>query len=135
MTSASVEGKTPIIVTGDDEFDDYNLLKKEMKRLTFPFDDVVIYTRGKKGWSYEYGRPTGPEFLIERWVTKRLGLLCVVHPDPKIKRSKREDAQLEELLGSANRIIVFWNGYDSNTEQIIQQAKWKDMKVKVIRYE
>lgn len=134
MATASLEGKVPIIVTGDDDFDDYKLMAKVLRKLTFPFDDVAIFTRGRTGWSYEHGRCQGAEFWATYWVTKRLGLLCVVHPDPKVKKSKRDDAQLVELLESAKRIVVFWDGYNEETENIIKKAKWMDLKVKVINY-
>jgi hypothetical protein len=135
MAIVTDEGKTRLIVTGSDSFDDYGFMKRILIRLTFYFDDVVICTRAFKYWHGYRGEWTGAEFLAEKWAHSRKYLVARFHPDPKLKAGKAEASRDQEILDYAERAIVFLDKRgDLPTKRFIRLARRNGLKVKVIRF-
>jgi hypothetical protein len=135
MAIVTDEGKTRLIVTGDDTFNDRKLMRKKLQKLTFSFEGTVVCVRGLKDWDPASGKWIGAEELAQEWAHKRKHLVMIFWPDPKVKKKKQARMRDKEILDYATHCVVFWDGYNESTEEFIKQAKKKGLKVKVVKYD
>lgn len=117
-----------IIVGGTRTFSDFRMLSDRLDGWTAEYDKVVVVTGAC---------PTGADALAERWAFEnRFGVLRF-HPDwEKHGKSAGPMRTLEMLKDSgATRAYVFWDGKSPGSKYLIEQARKRGLKVRVVRYD
>lgn len=81
------------------------------------------------------GKGVGAELLATRWAML-MGHSTDYFPRAGVTR-KFLYRQLKQMLRAADEVIVFWDGFDKETKEIIRVAKkiFEDDCIHVIRYE
>ena len=116
--------KYKVIIAGGRDFDDYNLLKNVCNEL-FKKKSRFIIVSGKARGADNLGERFAKENEIEvkefpaNWglYGKRAGFL-----------------RNEQMAEYANYLVAFWDGKSKGTKHMINLAKKKGLKVKVVRY-
>lgn len=113
-----------IIVCGSRTFDDYALLSKMMNGLTRKFKEMVIVS----------GAAKGADALGERWAFSRMITVKRFHPDWETYGKGAYSRRNQEMIDYADRLVAFHDGESPGTKQMIELARKKHMKCKVILY-
>lgn len=113
-----------VIVAGTRSFDDYELLRAKMDRLTSRQRDVEIVS----------GTARGADQLGERYAAER-GLPIKRFPADWNTYGKsagyRRNAEMAEYADAA---VVFWDGKSKGSKHMIDLARAKGLEVRVIIY-
>lgn len=129
-----------IAVTGDEEFDRPRLLTTTLNKFGH---DFIVHTRGhanvtRKKKVYHEGKKktkgVGAELLANRWAVL-MGHGTFTHGRKGVTR-KFLYRQLKRMFRASDEVIIFWNGFDRETKEIIRVAKkiFEDECIHVIRY-
>lgn len=115
-----------VVICGSREFDDYELLKKELiKFFDNDFSDITIIS----------GTAKGADSLGERFASEYNLPVQKFKPDwdkhGKSAGFKRND----EMVKIADVVVAFWNCKSKGTKHTINQANTKGIVVKIIKYE
>jgi len=110
-----------VIIAGSRDFDDYELMKKSLKGMTFITEVVNGGARGAD--------TLGGQFGIDN------GMVVKLFPAQWEKYGKKaghiRNTQMAEY---ADMLIAFWDGMSKGTAHMIKEAKKRNLEVLVINY-
>ena len=113
-----------VIIAGGRDFSDYQLLKKACDHMLSKSKSVEIVSGGAKG----------ADFLGEQYASE-LGYKCTKFPADWEKYGRAAGYKRNsEMANYADCLIAFWDGSSRGTQHMINQAKKKDLQVKIVRY-
>lgn len=121
-----MKNKLNVIVAGGRDFNNYQLLSDKLDHLLSSVDkkDVILIVGGAKGadtLGKQYAEDNGINYQVMNadWDThgKKAGVLRNI-----------------EMAKVANALVAFWDGESSGTKHMIEEARRKDLKVRVIYY-
>jgi len=119
-----------VIVCGSRTFDDEALLGRTLDRLTAKLDKrkLVIIS----------GHAKGADRMAEAWAGRHVGVTVeVYHPDwgrHGRAAGPRRNAEMAEAAGPKGACIAFWDGVSPGTKSMIDIARRRGLKVRVIRF-
>lgn len=122
-----------LIVTGDEEFTDYSLLKKNC--------DNFIRNNVKYGESIvvmSAGNQEGADNLGERYAKERGYCIRRFKPNWDKYGNRARIVRNREMIHDSDGLIAFTSPYSensSNTNSFINDARYNRLKVKVVREE
>lgn len=114
-----------VIIAGGRNFDDYDMLKVYCDRLLSKFKDVQIIS----------GTARGVDILGERYAREREYHIMRFPPDWKSHGRAAGPIRNRKMAEYADALIAFWDGKSKGTKNMIDEAKSKGLKIKVIEYE
>ncbi|MFS0643834.1 DUF2493 domain-containing protein [Siminovitchia sp. 179-K 8D1 HS] len=115
-----------VIVAGSRDFDDYPLLERELIHFLFGRhpNEVEIIS----------GTARGADQLGERFA-KEKGCALKLFPADWNKNGKAAGPiRNKEMSEYADACVVFWDGVSRGTKNMIDNAKRKGLKLKIVRY-
>ena len=113
-----------VIIAGGRDFKNYELLKEKCQKILANQKEVIIISGGANGadklgeqYAQEYGHKV--EKFLADWdkFGKSAGYI----------RNK-------EMADNADALIAFWDGVSKGTKHMIDLAKEKELKIRVIKY-
>ncbi len=119
-----------IIIGGSRSYDDFPRLKRVM-------DALVVNIKGRVTIISAHG--DGADRLGERWALepssmKKVKELRVFHPYSDKEDHKTRIQRTIEMIDEANAAVIFWDGVSGGAKFLIDRAKKKKLKTKVIRF-
>ena len=119
------DGTIRVIVAGTREFNDYDLVKKEL-------DKLRIFPEFYHGFTVFSGCAKGADQLGERYAYEN-HLQVVKFPADWEKYGKKAGPiRNEEMAKHADACIVFWNGKSKGTKNMIDNAKKYKLRLIVV---
>lgn len=109
-----------IIIAGSRTFNDYSLLENVLNQ-TLPFITEVVS-----------GTAKGADQLGERWAYKNNIKIKQFYPDWKTLGKSAGIKRNKDMADYADAVIAFWDGISVGTKHMIDFAKSKNLKVKII---
>lgn len=110
-----------VTITGDADYNNYSELAIFCDKVLEGYDKVTIKT----------GNQGNTETNAQIYAVNRGFKLEIIETEyPDLPRDKF-DRQIE-LLDCSNKLIVFWNGINAETKEIIDRAFWSNIDVKVL---
>lgn len=118
-----------ILVAGSRTFDDFSLLEKTLNRFTKKVNkkDLIVMHGGAKG----------ADSLASRWCDKNFVTYKIYRPDYSKYPPKRAPLMRnQEMVNEENidLVIAFWDGVSRGTQDLIDRAEAKGLKVIVINF-
>jgi hypothetical protein len=121
----SETGRKRIIVAGSRTFNDYRLMNYWLDLYTIHERDPIIITGGAKG----------ADTLAMDWAGFYWYLVKIYRPDyKKYPGSYAPLKRNEEMARNADMLIAFWDGKSKGTKHMIQQARLRGLKVKIVLF-
>jgi len=112
-----------LIVAGGREFDDYELLERELNKLLKNEENVEIVC----------GRARGADDLGDTYAINK-GIPVKYFPADWNKGPNAGYMRNSDMASYADSLIAFWNGSSRGTKHMINYATKKGLKVTVIKY-
>ena len=113
-----------VIVAGGRDFNDYELLRSKLDYYLSNLDDISIVSGGARG-----ADRLGENYAIEK------GLKLVMFPADWINEGKQAGYLRNERMAEyATHLIAFWDGKSRGTLDMINKAKQKGLKIRIIKY-
>lgn len=109
------------IIAGSRDFNNYNLLCESLKSINIT--EVVS------------GGARGADMLGEQYAKDNNLDLKIFNAQWSLYGNRAGILRNEQMANYADQLVAFWNGYSSGTAHMVQYAKKKNLKVKVIMYE
>jgi hypothetical protein len=124
-----------VFVFGPEGAANYNLVRDKLNRVTYWFDDIVLFTRSDDH--------PGIGAIAQRWADERYNryFTYTYHPFPEVYGKADAPAKRDELLLAdltreyRGYAVAFTDHKDPTVRYLIQLCDWYDVKVKTIRYE
>lgn len=114
-----------VIIAGGRDFNNYDLLKEKCDIILSNQDEVIIVS----------GRASGADSLGERYA-KEKGFKTELFPADWKKYGKSAGyVRNSEMAEVAESLIAFWDGRSRGTKHMIDIAKNKGLKVRIVNYE
>lgn len=129
------EGRKRVVVCGSREFDDPQLMKEKLDTYLFFLTDPIIVTGGNKLWSPAKGRYTGADYHAQRYAEKKMYRVEIHWPDWNKYKKKAGPIRNREMAKVADFVIAFWDGESRGTLNMIQAAKDRGVRVKIVRFD
>jgi hypothetical protein len=125
-----------IIICGSRDFDDYPRLKTELDRLTAKLDDIVVVTGAQESKDPRTGRKWGADYLAEKWALANGISVERYHADWSKHGKQAGPIRNTEMINEsgAKALIAFWDGESLGTKDVIEKARKKGLKVRIIRF-
>ena len=117
-----------IIIAGGKDFKDKeNLIEIEMTQLCQDYDleDIVVISGGEKGADSE-GEKFAREFNTNLWIFP--AQWAVLGKSAEYKRNKM-------MTDNADVLLAFWDGQSKGTRHMINIAKQKGLKLRILNYQ
>ena len=121
-----------VFVFGPAGATNYPLVKTKLDRVTYWFDDVVVFLRSEAGF----------EDLVMRWANERYNRYFVYtyHPFPEVygkdAPARRDELILSDLSREYNGVAVaFDDGKDEVVKYLRSLCEWHGTKVRILKYE
>jgi hypothetical protein len=111
-----------LIVCGPVDFDDYDLLKSKLDKLTEGIN--------RKKLTIHTGALNGVDKLAEDWAYKNGVTVMRFHPD-----YQKPDKAKNDMAKNCVACLAFWDGKCRHTKAMINVAKTYRLQLRVIRYE
>jgi len=113
-----------VIIAGGRDFKDYDLLKKICNHMLSQSKEVEIVSGGAKG----------ADSLGEQYASD-MGYKCSKFPADWEKYGRAAGFKRNsEMANYSDCLIAFWDGSSKGTQHMINQAKKKNLQVKVVNY-
>jgi len=116
-----------IIIAGSRTFNDYDLLKTKIDKFTRKLKTVVVLS----------GEANGADRLGEKWAKER-GWQIERFPAEWEKHGRKagivRNLEMLESIGKKGCLIVFWDGVSRGTAHIVEAAKTKGIKTKIVSF-
>jgi predicted Rossmann fold nucleotide-binding protein DprA/Smf involved in DNA uptake len=114
-----------VIIAGGRDFSDYPLLIESCDQILSDLDNIEIVS----------GRARGADSLGEDYALER-GYDCKIFPADWEKYGKAAGYKRNsEMAEYSDLLIAFWDGTSKGTEHMINIARKKGLKIKIINYE
>lgn len=112
-----------IIIAGSRNFNNYILLKDTIDKLRLEIFDIEIVS----------GTARGADLLGEKYAIENNLKIHRFKPDWNLGK-KAGYLRNKDMAEFADGLIAFWDGVSKGTNHMINLAKEKKLKVKIIRY-
>ncbi len=112
-----------VIVAGSRGFNNYDLLKETLDDLRKYIEDISIVS----------GTARGADLLGERYANENGLKIHRFKPDWSVGK-KAGYLRNKEMAEFADALVAFWDGDSRGTKHMIDLAKNKKLKVKIVRY-
>jgi len=112
-----------VIVAGSRTFNNYALLKATLDELNEQ-EDIEIVS----------GTARGADTMGEQWAKENNKIIHRFKPDWSIGKSAGIKRNIE-MAQFSDAAIIFWDGQSVGSKHMIDFAKQRGLKVKVVRYE
>lgn len=113
-----------VIIAGGRDFNDYGLLEKYCDKILSNVSDVEIVSGNAKGAD-----------LLGELYAKNKGIPIKIFPADWDKNGKRAGYMRNiDMASYADALIAFWDGKSLGTKHMIDYAKSKGLKVRIISY-
>lgn len=113
-----------ICVCGGRDFDDYPLLSKTLKSLTKKLKKFTIVVGGAEG----------ADKLAQDWAFHNMKPYLIYHADFKKNGVKAGPIRNRQMAKNSDAVVAFWDGKSRGTRDMIELAKKKNLKLRIIRY-
>ena len=116
-----------IVVCGTRTFDNKKLLFSTLDKLTAKLDKILVVSGGAKG----------ADRLGEDWALSNGFTVEIYHAEwDKLgpKAGPIRNSEMVDSCSNKDALIAFWDGESSGTKDILEKARKKGMKVRVIKY-
>lgn len=134
-----------VIIGGTRTFDDFDLLRETMDRLTRKFDKVEVVSGEWRGIGYGTPAYVGADLLGEKWAAERKfvvkrfcppfhkfpGGIAKKHPGAFHIRNRA----MAQYAGPTGFACVFWDGESDGTKSLIKECLKVGVQLKIVRYE
>lgn len=117
------EERIKVIVAGSRTFKNYQLLSERLDHLLSELDDPILVSGGA----------AGADKLGERYAFENLLEMRIYHADWDAHGKSAGPVRNGEMVAFADVLIAFWDGKSPGTKDVIEQAKRKNLQVKVVR--
>lgn len=119
-----LKGRKRIIVAGSRDFTDKKFVWDHLTRLLEDLRDPIILHGGARGVDRLAGLWAGYHWLLEQ----------VFHPDYKTHGPKLAPIMRnKEMADNGDALICFWDGVSPGSRNMIDEARKRSLKVKVVR--
>lgn len=115
-----------IAIVGGRDFNDYEILKKEL--------DKLIFENGITIRSIVSGGAKGADTLAEKFAAEMEVEMIVFKPDYKKFGRGAALARNTQIVECADTVFAFWNGKSKGTLDSIKKAKKLEKKLLIINY-
>lgn len=113
-----------VIIAGGRDFDDYSTLREACD----------YYLRNKTNVEVVSGLARGADKLGV-WYANERGLRVIPYPaDWDTHGAAAGPIRNEEMASNAEALIAFWDGISRGTADMIEKARKRGLKVRVVRY-
>jgi len=113
-----------VIIAGGRDFDDYELLEKNLDFLFQNKENVVVVS----------GKASGADSLGERYAKDR-GLKIKEFPAEWNKYGKSAGYRRnEQMAQNADALVAFWDGVSRGTKHMIEVAKSNELRIRIVEY-
>lgn len=114
-----------VIICGSRGFTNYKLLKRKMNLYTLALGEVEVVSGGAEG----------ADKLGERWACENYHKFHVFRPDYAKHGKKAPLVRNQEMVDFADALVAFWDGHSPGTRDVIDRAKAKRLKLRIVYYE
>lgn len=115
-----------VIVAGGRDFDDYDLLERKMDYFLSNITGQVIIVCGKA---------RGADTLGAQYAKARNYKIAYYPADWKCEGKAAEYVRNLKMAQNADALVAFWNGKSRGTKHMIDTAKNKNLKIRIVRYD
>ena len=118
--------KFKVIIDGGRKFNNYSLLKEKCDNILSNVNDRIVIV---------CGCADGADLLGEKYAKEKD---YIIHYYPANWRLYGKSARMirnKEMAENAEALIAFWGGESKGTKAMIEIAKNKNLKVRIINYE
>jgi hypothetical protein len=113
-----------VIIAGGRDFDDYKLLKESLDFLFQNKENIVIIS----------GKARGADSLGEKYAKEKT-LRVEEFPAEWDKYGKSAGYRRnEQMAQNADALVAFWDGVSRGTKHMIDIAKSKKLKIRIVEY-
>jgi len=113
-----------VIIAGGRDFNDYDLLCRKADKILSRQSEIEIVS----------GTARGADKLGERYAIEHGYLIKRFIPDWNYFGKKAGFIRNEEMAEYADALICFWNGKSKGAEHMINIAREKELKIRIIKY-
>lgn len=114
-----------VIIAGGREFSDYNTLKRKcdyyLQNIKEPVEVIS-------------GHASGADALGERYANEKGYKITMFPADWKRYGKSAGPIRNRQMAEYADVLIAFWDGISLGTKNMIDQAKEKGLKIKIVKY-
>ncbi|MCD8387648.1 MAG: DUF2493 domain-containing protein [Bacteroidales bacterium] len=115
-----------LIIAGCRDFNDYELLSREVKSFAGPFLSRVTVVSG---------HAKGADKLGEKFAQEN-GLPLIIKPADWAAYGKAAGPKRnEEMARISSALVAFWDGQSRGTKNMIELARKHGLRVKVVRFD
>jgi hypothetical protein len=114
-----------VIIAGSRKFNNYTVLKEKCDKILSKFKFVTIISGGANG----------ADHLGEKYAVENLHQLEIIRADWDTHGKSAGYLRNVKMAENADSLIAFWDGKSKGTEHMINIAKEKKLKVRIIKYE
>ena len=114
-----------VIIAGGRDFTDYKLLKEKC--------DTILSQVKEDIWIVS-GTASGADMLGEKYALERGYQIVYFAPNWRLYGRGAGHVRNREMAEYANSLIAFWDGKSPGTKNMINKAKEKGLKTRIINY-
>jgi len=123
---------TKIIIAGGRHFNDYALLKKTVDEAITNIKSIL---KGEVDIEIVSGGATGADSLGEKYATEHGYQIKRFPADWAKYGNAAGPIRNREMAAYSDCLICFWNGYSRGTKNMLDEAKKKDLTIKLVMYD
>lgn len=131
--------KKNIIITGDVDFNDKDLLYRKLDAMTESITELTVLTSGRSKRT-KAGDTVGAEYLAMQWASHRSRgktikiMVFHIYPHSDNRPDHLVNESHDEMLNIANGLIAITDGSDRETKKILKKAVDQNVRTKTVRY-
>lgn len=115
-----------VIIAGGRKFNNYSLLKEKCDNILSNIDDRIAIV---------CGCADGADLLGEKYAKEKDYIVHYYPANWKLYGKGAGMIRNKEMAENAEALIAFWDGESKGTKAMIEIAKNKNLKVRIINYE
>lgn len=114
-----------IIIAGGRDFEDYNLLKEKCDKILSTINEKIIIVSGCA---------KGADMMGEKYANDLGHQIVYFSPNWRLYGSRAGPVRNREMVEYADSLILFWNGVNKDSVDMLEKAKEKNLSIRVIKY-